>query len=387
MLEWKFSLRAPGYIFFLAASFLPSGGADRIFVRLVQSLLSTVTIALIYGIAGLTFYSISRARSRNVALLAATLLAVFPDIVFFSQTLWSETFFVFITALAIYLILWSYRSGRFPAAYALSGLMMGLAILTREALLLFGAGFVPLWLWLVSSGARRERLLRAVVYLAALLLVLLPWGARNYAQGRGLQLISSQGERDLIIYNLVALAPETSDRAIRVMRRENGRTTEFDEELRRRIVAGIIEDPFSWASAKSEEVRELWEDSQSNVSQFGRQLKLVSPTEAARAEPALQALWLIVLAFAVVGFLYPQDGMTKLLFLGYFFSWVAIFFLVHFIPRFRLGLIPFLLPFSAYGFVRLSTSLYALLNTQPLVLSSPTKDVLETQSDSSKPSP
>lgn len=367
ILDWKFSLRAPGYIFFLSANFLASGASDKLFVRVMQSLLSTATIAVIYGIARLTFNSIPPPRSRTVALLAAILFALYPDIVFFSQTLWSETFFILLTALGIYLILWSYREGRFPIGFVLSGLTMGFAILTREALLLFGAGFVPIWLWWVSAGEPWERFKRSLIYLAAVLLVVLPWTARNYFQGRGLELISSQGGRDLLIYNLVALEPARSEGAIRVLRREHGTTEEFDAALGREILEGILANPVSWALAKTVEVRGVWDDPQSNLNQFGPQLKILSTEDAARIEPFLIMLWWVVLGLALVGFVCPQDGKTRILFLCYFLTWILIFYVFQFIPRFRLALIPFLVPFTAFGLIQLGASIYTVVRPQKSV--------------------
>lgn len=70
---------------------------------------------------------------------------------------------------------------------------------------------------------------------------------------------------------------------------------------------------------------------------------------AQRINPWLEALWLLILGFAVIGFFYPTEPATRVLFGFYFLAWIMAFFLIHYDTRFRLGLIPFLLPYTALG--------------------------------------
>jgi hypothetical protein len=109
-----------------------------------------------------------------VGLLAGYVTAVYPELVWYTGHFWSEVLFLALLWSAIERLVASERTGRWRAA-AVAGLLCGLAALVREtALVVAPAGGV--WLGLGQRGGVR----RAIVFLAACVVTVLPWTLRNW---------------------------------------------------------------------------------------------------------------------------------------------------------------------------------------------------------------
>lgn len=122
-----------------------------------------------------------------------------------------------------------------------------------------------MWLWFTLLPTLRTGLVRAIVYLAALFVIILPWTARNYFIGNGLELISSQGGRDFWIYNLRALEPGATESSLRDLRHANSTDADFDANMRQVVLERILANPAAWVVAKSSEVSEIWSNNESNL--------------------------------------------------------------------------------------------------------------------------
>jgi hypothetical protein len=117
----------------------------------------------------------SSAFSPRVGLLAAVVVAFYPDFVWFSVHFWSETLFVVLLWWAIERVLRSDAASATGAAVA-GGVLWGLATLTRELTLYLA----PLaLLWILRGEARRGGVRRACAFALGLVLTILPWTIRN----------------------------------------------------------------------------------------------------------------------------------------------------------------------------------------------------------------
>lgn len=184
-------LRLPGYSAFLACVYTLFG-RSRLAVMATQALVDLASCFLIVALAARIFPAVpaadeQRARAR-AASAAIWLAALCPFTANYAAVVLSEVLAVFLTTLALLLLLcaWDFeedshgplrsRRGRWFAA----GLVVGLGTLVRPEtpLLLVAAALV-----LAISWRRRGewgKLARAGVWLAAgLLLPLLPWAVRN----------------------------------------------------------------------------------------------------------------------------------------------------------------------------------------------------------------
>ena len=164
------TLWPPGWPATLAAAFAIFG-TGLLTAKLVNVLAGVVTVYLVYRIGELSL-------GRTVALIGAVILAVYPNHIVWSSTLFSDIYFTMWFSIAIYLLL---RGSRWRGVQALVGAgavgaVAGVAALTRGQgvlLLLLAAVF-----WLVLCG-RRDALVRAVVAILAAAAVIVPWTVRN----------------------------------------------------------------------------------------------------------------------------------------------------------------------------------------------------------------
>ncbi len=178
-------MRVPGYPAFLAAVFAVAGQSTRA-AMLAQVVVDLATCFVIALIAARLAPEESRQR---VALAGLWLAALCPFTANYSAVLLTETLVIFLTALAILVLLQTDVGGAtVPRASAilanpwlLAGIVVGFGTLVRPEtpLVLFAAGLLLLAKW--WRPADRMKLVRAGLLMAlGLLIPLVPWAARNW---------------------------------------------------------------------------------------------------------------------------------------------------------------------------------------------------------------
>jgi len=174
--------RAPIYPVLLAgivraAGMPPDGDAALLrSVRIVQAALGGALVWLVAWLAG-------RAAGPAAAAAAAWLAAVYPPLVWTPAYVWSETLFS-VLALGCAAVLSLER--RTSPALAAAGVLAGVAVLTRPAMLFF----LPLAAaWLAWKREWRG----AVLFALACALVVLPWTVRNVREYGRFVLVASEG--------------------------------------------------------------------------------------------------------------------------------------------------------------------------------------------------
>jgi 4-amino-4-deoxy-L-arabinose transferase-like glycosyltransferase len=158
----------PLYPYFLAGVNALFGGLFAI--KIAQALVSSLLIPAVFRIADRTFGS-------RTAQVAAAIVALYPELVWYSAHLWCETLFLSLFWWAIERVMAADESSSWRIA-ATGGVLFGLAILTRETLL-YLLPFALIWLaW--PRGAPRRPLVAAL--LAGAIAVVAPWTLRNWVQ-------------------------------------------------------------------------------------------------------------------------------------------------------------------------------------------------------------
>src|SRR5579863_5279482 len=177
--------RVPGYPAFLAAIFSVAGQSTRA-VMFTQAFLDLATCFVIALIAARLAPLPSR---RRVALAGLWLAALCPFTANYTAVVLTETLVIFLTALAI-LVLLQTDVGDAHAAQAasfvanpwlLAGIVVGFGTLVRPEtpLVLFAAGLVLVAKW--WRPADWTKLIRAGLLMGmGLLIPLVPWAARNW---------------------------------------------------------------------------------------------------------------------------------------------------------------------------------------------------------------
>ncbi len=178
----------PGYYYFLAGVY-GIFGHSYLAVRVVQALLDTFTCMLIYLLG-------KQVLGEIPGLLAAAFSAVYPPLIFYTGVLLTESLSTFLLAGAAWLLLCS-AGAQQRRRYALliaAGLLLGLAALTRSALLIV-VPIALLWLLLIFqrwpgwNQAKRCALALCV----PVALVIAPVTLRNYHIHGEFVLISTNG--------------------------------------------------------------------------------------------------------------------------------------------------------------------------------------------------
>jgi 4-amino-4-deoxy-L-arabinose transferase-like glycosyltransferase len=152
-------------------------------VKLAQVVLGALLVPVV-GLLG------KRTFGPRAGLTAAAFAAFYPDLVWYSVHFWSEPLFLFLLWWGLERALAADDSRRVAAA---SGVLLGMAALTREPALYFSP-FVAAWL-LVGRG--RGGVGRALVFVAAMTAVVAPWTLRNWVRFGAFVPVSTMGGRAL----------------------------------------------------------------------------------------------------------------------------------------------------------------------------------------------
>jgi len=161
-------LRAgPVYEYFLAGSYAIFG---RIFeaIWILQALLHALTTYLVFLIGS----KFIEHRGALVGMVAAILFGLHPDLIEISAMVMTETVYLFLVVLTVYLFGRSYKSPDSQITVAMLSLSTGLAILARPPVLLF----IPI-IMLFYFIKKKWRSL--AVFIVLTILVLTPWTMRN----------------------------------------------------------------------------------------------------------------------------------------------------------------------------------------------------------------
>jgi 4-amino-4-deoxy-L-arabinose transferase-like glycosyltransferase len=168
---WPDAFRVPLYPIFIAGVF-KLFGESLVAVRIAQAVLGVATVALTYAVA-------KRVTTEGGALIAASVVAIYPALVLYSVYLMAETLFAFFVVLAI--ALWTIER---PWAALATGVAIGAATLTRSTGMAVAGGIVLAEAFrLITRNAEmgNRTLARIALVLVGFALVLAPWMQRNYA--------------------------------------------------------------------------------------------------------------------------------------------------------------------------------------------------------------
>lgn len=163
---------SPGAPLIYAASFYATGGAREGTARIVELLFGLAAIVVAYLLG-------RRLNCRPAGLIGAFGVAVYPPFIHSTGALFSEPPALFTLPAAVLAFLWAAEQ-RQLRAWLLPGLLFGLTALIRPEYLLVGIAFAGL----AAIRIARERdwrpgLAGSALFVAALLLPVVPWTVRN----------------------------------------------------------------------------------------------------------------------------------------------------------------------------------------------------------------
>ncbi len=221
--------------------------------RLLQLILLACGVWVLFALTRLVF-------DLHVAVLAGILQALYFPLIFSTTQLTTEPLAVLLLSLSL-LAYWSWlRDGR-TRLLATSGVLLGLAALTRPNLLFVVPALVLLVLLRgVERPATRRGLLAAVLVVSCLAPIV-PWTVRNAVRLGGLSLISTNGGINFYLGHAPdfdsSLGADRTDYGVHRRLRDQGLDEiQADRQLYRLGVANMLEHPVrelrrSWAKLGS----------------------------------------------------------------------------------------------------------------------------------------
>jgi len=165
------AVRGPTVVYFFAAVLWLFG--DHMWsIVFAQWVVDVATCVVLF------FISMEIFQDRRVAFIACLLFAFYLPGLIFTFLGWSEPLFTLVLAGFTLSLL---RALRQPSiwAYALSGALLGLAVLARPIMQFYPLVILPLLLWAMNRS-RNRALSSFAVFFLAFAAVLSPWVIRNY---------------------------------------------------------------------------------------------------------------------------------------------------------------------------------------------------------------
>ena len=179
----------PAYEFFLAGVYAVFGHHYEI-VWILQALLHAFSAYLIF----LSCREIFKEKGDVIGLIAATLFGLHPDLIEISAMLMTETTYLFLIVLVIWLFIKLCQKPERTRYSVFLSFATGLAILSRPQVILF----IPIILVFYILNKKYKQ---GAVFLAFLILTLLPWVIRNYLIYHQFILTTLIGEYNLWVGN------------------------------------------------------------------------------------------------------------------------------------------------------------------------------------------
>ena len=178
------SYRPPLYAGFLALIY-GVFGRSYFAVRIIQAIIASLTVCILYLTAEKIF-------TRGVAIITGILASLYMTFVICAKMLYTETLFMFLLVLIIYLVITTTRLGMLR--FALLGILCGIATLLRSnALFLPFIAVFLLALKMRKAMAPKKIAAASTVLLLSFLVIIVPWTVRNYNVHGRFVLISTNG--------------------------------------------------------------------------------------------------------------------------------------------------------------------------------------------------
>jgi 4-amino-4-deoxy-L-arabinose transferase-like glycosyltransferase len=351
----------PLYKYFLAVSWSLTGDfqAARWAQVVVGSLLVPVT-----ALVG------KRVFGARVGLVAAGLVAFYPELVWFTAHLWSELVFMLLLWWGMERLLAADESGATRTAIV-AGLLWALAVLTRETVLYFlpfAAGYLG-WRAPRAGGGRR-----AAAFFLTAILTIAPWTYRNWLMFHAFVPVSTAGGQNLFQGNTHLPRDET----YRMREEVRGRVEQYRYAMRMGLAAIRDRQPWWIFEKLRSEMPRFWEaDSLALIHIKRGAYGSVSPGQASLSAVVVLLPYLIVMAGLVAGLARVEPTRPVLLLLLFLAYYTALHIVTHGFARYRLPVMPIVFLLAAFAWcARSAPPLVGKRRVAALVLAAVTALVL-----------
>ncbi len=374
--QYTGSYQPPFYTMFIAAIYAITN--HSVFaVKLIQVILSSITVGFVYWIAAAWF-------DRKSATIAAAYCAVYPNFIAFSHLLWTETVFTFLILLALGLLTTT-KSLPSRMRCASAGVLLAWAALTRAAILYF-MPFLFVWFLIAYWNHRPKVVGRVLITGIVMIAALSPWTIRNYKVHHALVIVDTNGPFNVWRGNAgkqtfldrphdprlsyappfesIPIMPVRANWApelIEIARKRHDTDLPTDiqvaETAKAESIKNIKSDPKYFMHAGIYKLVDMWNPTSFMIRHFQLgQYGSVNPAVQSAIEWAAISTYCLAMLLAFPGIVLHLKNKRVwfiLLMLGYFCAIHAIAFGL---TRFRLPLMPFIIMLAAAGVVTMFAS-------------------------------
>ncbi|OGL38623.1 MAG: hypothetical protein A2042_03375 [Candidatus Schekmanbacteria bacterium GWA2_38_11] len=340
----------PGYIYFIGI-ILRFFNEKVFMIKLVQVILSTISVYLIYILAKKIF-------NESIALLSAFIFSIYPTLIAFTHYLWSETLYIFLLVIIIFfLIVFSLKKNK--GYLLMAGIVLGLASLVKSVIFYF-LPLIVFWLFLVYFKNFKAFLISSTVFLIACASVITPWTLRNYyTYGRFLLVDTNAGT--VVWYNLNFFDSENYDwggligkKLTRANGREKCNTGNVVDDYRCELKNGIkfiIKNPSLFIKGSVTKLCDFWNPTSFLIRHMRAGYYGVKPGLALARVITLVTVgsYIGVIIFGIFGFFYSKNDLIKVLFLFLIFYYILIHMVMFGMSRYRLPIEPFIMVYASYA--------------------------------------
>lgn len=196
--------RSPGYSYFLALLLLVTG-KNLFLVKVLQAILGSFSVLLIYKIADIKF-------GKKVALLSGIISACYPLFIYYNAMLLDTTFYIVLVLLILFFSIRMEEKASMLLVL-LIGIFVALSCITRPNLLLFVPVHI-IWMVviLVSPAGYRNFfdefkhkwkfvIIRIIIYLLPIITIIGLITLRNYLLEKEFYLIATNGDLNFYLAN------------------------------------------------------------------------------------------------------------------------------------------------------------------------------------------
>lgn len=335
--------QAPLYPYFLAIVY-KLFGHDYYLIRTIQFIIGSLNCLLLYVVTKKIFNSL-------IAFFSSIILSIYPVMIYFEGELLSPVVAISLDLLILLVLYEAVRRKR-RSLWFLAGLLLGASALTCQNILLFVPGVI-IWIFWTTS---EKRVSVSLVFLLGILLLVIPVTLRNYLVGKDLVFISSNGGINFFIGNnpqydqTVGIRPGIRWEHLTTQpERELGRLLKPSEEERywyRKGFDFIVGSPMAYLSLLTKKFNLFW-----NGYEIKRNVCFYSfREEFSNLLKILIIDFRIIAPFALVGMFWGLKRFKRYslfyLFITSYMLSVILFFVT---SRYRLPVVPILIPFALYG--------------------------------------
>lgn len=376
----KIFYQAPMYSVFLASVYFVFGHSYAA-ARIVQAFIGSVSCVLVYVLARKTIAagaeaggaaveedvgwnsidSAASAAARAAGRLAGLCAAFYGPMIHYDAALLRPVLVIFFALLMMLALLEWFRTRRM-IWLAASGVLLGISAITRENILLFGPAAALLLFVAEEKKSLARRLVAPAVFSIAVAAAVVPVTVRNYIVEGDLVPVSPQGGMNFFIGNsaesgrLTALQPGIDwDRMAFSPRDELGydaKPSEYSAWFFDRTFEYIAAHPVEWLGKLAAKFALFWTGEELTPNSDLEWFRARNPVLRAlmfRAGPLFIPFGLVTPLFAAGMYLWRPRGAgwwTIVCFVGAYMLSVVLF---HVRSRYRLPVVPFMLPAAAYA--------------------------------------